>query len=116
MVIISPDKKVQTVIVRFAVDPSRTEELLADIRQYMENVVIKFPGFLTSTLHRSLDGTRVVNYVQWATLEDYENFVEQALSRDPPEIFQEIPPETKPFEIVAQFFPPCASVPSSQAL
>ena len=31
------------------------------------------PGIVAATLHRSLDGTRVVNYVQVRSVEDYEN-------------------------------------------
>ena len=30
-------------------------------------------GIVAATLHRSLDGTRVVNYVQVRSVEDYEN-------------------------------------------
>ena len=30
------------------------------------------PGFISISLHRSLDGKRVVNYVQWASREELE--------------------------------------------
>jgi heme-degrading monooxygenase HmoA len=30
------------------------------------------PGFVSITLHRSLDGRRVVNYIQWASREQLE--------------------------------------------
>ncbi len=30
------------------------------------------PGFISSTLHRSLDGTKVTMYAQWRSREDYE--------------------------------------------
>jgi hypothetical protein len=29
-------------------------------------------GFVSSSLHRSLDGKKVTMYAQWATMEDYE--------------------------------------------
>ncbi|MBD2772866.1 antibiotic biosynthesis monooxygenase family protein [Iningainema tapete] len=32
-------------------------------------LVRKQPGFLAANFHRSLDGTKVVNYVQWASIE-----------------------------------------------
>ena len=35
-------------------------------------------GFIASTLHRSLDGTKVTMYAQWRSLEDYE-----AMRRNP---------------------------------
>ena len=30
------------------------------------------PGFVSASVHRSLDGTKVTMYAQWRTLEDYE--------------------------------------------
>ncbi|PSB61618.1 antibiotic biosynthesis monooxygenase, partial [Chroococcidiopsis cubana CCALA 043] len=33
------------------------------------------PGFVSSSLHKSLDGIRVLNYAQWKTLEDYKAFL-----------------------------------------
>ncbi len=36
------------------------------------------PGFVSSALHRTVDGTKVTMYAQWRTIEDYE-----AMRRDP---------------------------------
>jgi Antibiotic biosynthesis monooxygenase len=36
------------------------------------------PGFVSSALHRGLDGTKVTMYAQWRTIEDYE-----AMRKDP---------------------------------
>lgn len=36
----------------------------------VEQVARKFPGFVSATVHRSLDGTRVINYLQWCTAGD----------------------------------------------
>lgn len=33
----------------------------------------KLPGIISAALHRSQDGTRVVNYAQWKTAENWEN-------------------------------------------
>ncbi len=30
------------------------------------------PGFISASVHKSLDGTRVVNYVQWCRRGDFE--------------------------------------------
>jgi hypothetical protein len=47
------------------------------------------PGFVSSTLHRSLDRTKVTVYVQWRSADDYESmhrnpgplpFLEEALT------------------------------------
>jgi heme-degrading monooxygenase HmoA len=29
------------------------------------------PGFVSATIHRSLDGAKVVNYAQWRSKEDF---------------------------------------------
>ena len=34
--------------------------------------VRKVPGFISASLHRSLDGTKVTMYAQWQSLEDYQ--------------------------------------------
>jgi quinol monooxygenase YgiN len=36
------------------------------------------PGFVSASLHRSLDGTKVTMYAQWRSVEDY-----QAMRQDP---------------------------------
>ncbi len=35
------------------------------------------PGMIGAALHRSTDGTRVVNYAQWRSEEDIEHFVQK---------------------------------------
>ena len=32
----------------------------------------RMPGFVSANLHKSLDGTKVVNYAQWRSKEDFE--------------------------------------------
>jgi heme-degrading monooxygenase HmoA len=36
----------------------------------VQRVAREFPGFVSATVHRSLDGTRVINYLQWQTAAD----------------------------------------------
>ena len=35
----------------------------------VEQVAMRFPGFISASVHRSTDGTRVFNYLQWQTPE-----------------------------------------------
>ena len=56
----------------FEVEPSRQEELVELLRQATEQVMRHVPGFVSSSIHRSLDGKRVVNYAQWETLPKLE--------------------------------------------
>ena len=30
------------------------------------------PGFISANIHRSLDGTKVANYAQWRSVEDFQ--------------------------------------------
>ena len=102
MVTISPDLDVFTVIISFSVDPSRQSELLKEIVDFLETLVKKQPGFVSSTLHKSLDGTRVINYAQWRSREDYEAFVQNTLANQAPTIFQDYPFESHPYQIEHQ--------------
>ena len=35
----------------------------------VDHVAATFPGFISATVHRSADGTRVFNYLQWEPAE-----------------------------------------------
>jgi heme-degrading monooxygenase HmoA len=78
MVNIAKDNKVFTVIVNFSVEPSKQQKLVEDIVDNLETVVKKYSGFVSSSIHKSLDGTRVVNYVQWETREDFEAYLKDS--------------------------------------
>lgn len=49
-------------------DDGRQDELLALMKERAA-FMSKQPGFVSISLHRSLDGKRIVNYVQWADRE-----------------------------------------------
>ena len=100
-VTLEQNKDVTTVMVMFSVKPSQQQELLENIMTYGGSQVKYQPGFISSTLHRSIDGKRVVNYTQWKSREDYENFAKNSLSKAPA-IFQTIPPDIHVYEIVEQ--------------
>jgi len=64
-----------TVIIIFAVEPERQQELVETIAEFAETAVKYQPGFVSSSVHKSLDGVRVMNYAQWKSLEDYHTFI-----------------------------------------
>jgi quinol monooxygenase YgiN len=78
MTTISKDNKVLTLINTFTVEPGRQKELVELLARATESSVRHVPGFLSASLHRGLDGTKVVMYAQWRSLEDY-----QAMRRNP---------------------------------
>lgn len=75
MPIIAKNNDVITVIVIFAVEPERQQELIDNIVEFLTTVVKQQPGFISSSIHKSIDGVRVMNYAQWKTQEDYQAFV-----------------------------------------
>ena len=72
---IAKNNDVITVIIIFAVEPERQQELIDAIAEFLEIAVKHQPGFVSSSIHRSLDGVRVMNYAQWQSQEDYQAFI-----------------------------------------
>jgi quinol monooxygenase YgiN len=75
---IAKNNDVITVIIIFAVEPERQQELVNIIVEFVETGVKHQPGFVSSSIHKSLDGVRVMNYAQWQSQEYYEAFVNNA--------------------------------------
>jgi heme-degrading monooxygenase HmoA len=74
MVTISKNNDLLTVIITFSVKVKEQQDLINRISNYVEAVVKKQPGFISASLHRSLDGKCVVNYAQWRSRKDFDNF------------------------------------------
>src|SRR5271165_3784651 len=72
MTTISKDAKLVTLINVFTVDPMNQQRLVELLARATDTSVRHAPGFVSSALHRSLDGTKVTMYAQWRTIEDYE--------------------------------------------
>ena len=72
MTTISKDNKVLTLINVFTVEPAKQQELVVLLSQATESSVRYATGFISASLHRSLDGTRVAMYAQWRSVEDYQ--------------------------------------------
>ena len=78
MTTISPTRKLVTLINVFRVEPANQERLLDLLARATETSVRHAPGFISASLHRGLDGTKVTMYAQWRSVEDYE-----AMRRNP---------------------------------
>jgi heme-degrading monooxygenase HmoA len=71
MTTIRKENKFITLINVFTVDPAKQHELVNLLTQATESSVRHVPGFISGTLYRSLDGTKVAMYAQWRSVEDY---------------------------------------------
>ncbi len=69
---------ITTLINVFTVTPEKQQLLVDELVKATEMVINKFPGFISANIHKSLDGTHVVNYAQWRSQEDF-----QAMLADP---------------------------------
>lgn len=61
-----------TLINVFTVEPADQQRLVELLVEATESVMSTVPGFVSANIHASLDGTRVVNYAQWASAEQFE--------------------------------------------
>jgi len=72
MTIISTGNNFLTLINVFTVDPTNQQKLVDLLILATEGSVSKVAGFISSSLHKSIDGTKVAMYAQWRSLEDYQ--------------------------------------------
>jgi quinol monooxygenase YgiN len=73
----SAEKPIITIINVFTVRPENQQHLI-DALVKGTPMMLQQPGAISTTLHRSLDGTKVTNYAQWENRETYE-----AMLQDP---------------------------------
>jgi quinol monooxygenase YgiN len=56
----------------FTVAPDKQDRLIDLLTRATESSVRHVPGFISASLHRGRDGTKVTMYAQWRSWEDYE--------------------------------------------
>jgi quinol monooxygenase YgiN len=72
----SPTSAVLTVINVFTVAPENQARLIDLLTRATESTVRHVPGFISATLHQSLDGAKVTMYAQWRSWDDYQRMRE----------------------------------------
>jgi quinol monooxygenase YgiN len=101
MTTLSLDNKLTTAIVIFTVQPDRQQALIEAIAEFLQ-IVKTQPGFVSASLHRSLDGFKVVNYAQWQSMEAFEAFRKNPeVSPYARKLWDFPPPEFNIYEIFA---------------
>ena|SRR5215469_16812494 len=73
MIKIAHDREVITLINAFSCEPENQQHLIDIWIRATEEKRGALPGIFSAALHRSKDGTRVVNYAQWKNGENWEN-------------------------------------------
>jgi quinol monooxygenase YgiN len=72
MTTISPNRKLVTLINVFTVEPRNQQKLIELLARATETSVRHALGFISASLHRGIDGTKVTMYAQWRSVEDYQ--------------------------------------------
>jgi len=65
---IEKDSQAVTQITLIEVEPENQQEALSLMKERAQ-FMARQPGFISISLHRSLDGRRIVNYIQWQNRE-----------------------------------------------
>src|SRR6266436_562180 len=78
MVQIARGNDVVTLINVFTVTPENQQKLVDMLIEATQKTMRHIPGFVSASIHKSADGSRVANYAQWRKAEDFE-----AMLRDP---------------------------------
>ena len=63
------DVQFATFINTFRCQPADQDQVVQLNVDIVDHVASTFPGFISATVHRSTDGTRVFNYLQWESAE-----------------------------------------------
>ena len=72
MITITKGRKIITLINVFTVAPAKQQKLITLLTRATDSSVREVPGFISASLHRGLDGTKVTMYAQWRSIEDYQ--------------------------------------------
>ena len=75
MIRIDQSHGVVTLINSFSCEPQNQQPLIDAWIRATEERLGALPGIISAALHRSKDGTRVVNYAQWKSAENWESLV-----------------------------------------
>ncbi|PZS09614.1 MAG: hypothetical protein DLM55_06085 [Acidimicrobiales bacterium] len=63
-------------------DPSRQGDLVEALNDSTAALFVSVPGFVSANFHGSLDGTRVINYAQWASETHFQEMMERSDVRE----------------------------------
>ena len=64
-----------TLINTFNVAPEAADRLVVELIVAIETAMHPLAGFISASVHKSMDSKRIVNYAQWANRTDYERMM-----------------------------------------
>lgn len=75
---IDPGADIVTTIHILKVKPENQAKLVKMLCEFTQGTMQHLSGFISATFHASLDGTKVINYAQWRSLDDYGGILKDA--------------------------------------
>lgn len=101
MTTIVPGAQIVTAINVISVEPNKQTRVVELLCRASDLLGKTQPGFISANIHRGLDGTKVVNYVQWRSKEAFESVFG---NKDFMQLYSEIKelsrPEPSTYEVV----------------
>src|SRR5512142_2363693 len=79
---IAAGDRILTLINTFTCPDARQGELVSALEKSIAETLSHIDGFLSASVHASLDRTRVVAYMQWRTVEEFDRAEQQPEVRD----------------------------------
>ena len=79
---IAVDRDIFTLINTFEVEPRNQQALIDELANVTATHTRFLPGFIGASVHRSLDGHYVVNYVQWQSKLHFEAMLGNPAMKD----------------------------------
>lgn len=81
-VLISKDNQVVTLVNVFTLNNTADQnQLVRVLEEATEKVMRHLDGFVSASIHKSLDGSKVVNYAQWKSQEAFEAMLQNDKAR-----------------------------------
>jgi quinol monooxygenase YgiN len=71
MATIEKGRKLMTLVNVFNVSRDKQAELADLLVRATDETMRHLPGFISASIHRSVDGTKVINYAQWRSPADF---------------------------------------------
>jgi quinol monooxygenase YgiN len=71
-----------TLINVFTVEPADQQRLVDLLVEATGRTMRSLPGFISASIHKSLDGVRVVNYAQWASQADFKAMLQNPAAQE----------------------------------
>ena len=85
-------------------EEGKQEEVIEILKDGLNNEMSHQPGFVSATIHRSLDSENITVYAQWSSQQDFDAAVQHRSSGGAPtmnKVFSIAQPDSHPYSVVS---------------